>query len=81
MSEVAKSVAEGVSEFREPPDVCRMKTRILSEEEKLTIGTVKAYGNTFIDLIDKNVPSGPDNTLAKRRIEEAVFWAEKAITA
>ena len=58
----------------------RHQYRVLSPEEKIIMATVKTSGQQFLDIV---ATLGNARALdhAKAKIEEAVFWACKHITA
>ena len=80
------------SDRRSENNVMRHEYRVLSENEKVQMKLVKDFGLAFIQKIDNLYDRGvgPDNevvrtgsrelSLAKTKIEEAVFWAVKHIT-
>jgi hypothetical protein len=41
--------------------------------------TLRDGGRTLAELIDADVPDGPEKTLAIRKIQEAVMWANAGI--
>jgi hypothetical protein len=59
----------------------RHQYRVLSEPEKKAMVAIKDYGREFIAHLDRVVPQGRELSLAKTRIEEAVMWAVKGLTA
>jgi hypothetical protein len=59
----------------------RHQYRVLSDEEKETMVWIKDQGLTMMEFIDERVPKGREASLAKTRIEEAVMWAVKGLTA
>jgi hypothetical protein len=59
----------------------RHQYRVLSEEEKLAMVAIKDEGAHFLNMIDKYVQPGREASLARTKIEEAVMWAVKSITA
>lgn len=64
-----------------PEDTMRVAPlEALSSATLGRIATIKEFGQDFYDFCDELPPSA-DMTLAKRKIEEAVMWAVKAITA
>lgn len=66
-------------------DAMRKSYRELTEEEKAQVTAVKDKGAEFIAIIDdiKNSGNGPSRelSLAVTKIEEAVMWAVKHVTA
>lgn len=56
--------------------------RELSERDKATIQLVKSHGQAFINALGSvSIIDGRCAALAKTKIEEAVMWAVKGITA
>jgi hypothetical protein len=53
--------------------------RVLSEEEKLRVEQLKGAGQVFLDLTTE-IGNSRELSLAKTKIEEAVFWAVKHVT-
>ena len=60
-------------------NVMRHKYRVLTDQEKLHMQTVKDKGLEFFAYVD-SVGSSRELSLAKTKIEEAVMWAVKHIT-
>ena len=54
--------------------------RVLSDEEKANMAAVKDAGLSFHDLI-AGLGNSREISLAKTKVEEAVMWAVKHITA
>lgn len=61
-------------------DVFRKQYRELGEEEVSQLHAIRAKANELMDLFEKCGPSR-ENSLAKTKLEEAVMWAVKGITA
>ncbi len=62
-------------------DVMHLYQKILPEEDKVNIQTIKVFGNHFYKFIDNlDVEDYREISLARVKIEEAVMWAVKAIT-
>lgn len=61
------------------PNIMRQEYRVLSEDEKAHIWTVKDLGLKFYAYLD-NLGQSRELSLAKTKIEEAVMWATKHIT-
>lgn len=59
----------------------RHQYRVLSDVEKRDMVTIKDYGLGFMQVIDACVPKGREAALAKTKVEEAVMWAVKGLTA
>lgn len=60
--------------------VMRHEYRQLSDAEKAQVKAIKDAGESFISLVDK-MGSPRDRAIAKTKIEEAVMWGVKAVTA
>ncbi len=58
----------------------RHKYRVLTEEEKYRMQMAKDLGGSFIGLCD-NIGGSRELSIAKTKMEEAVMWACKHITA
>lgn len=80
MSNPHSTKIPSTSDQRTSNNTVRHQYRTLSEEEKTKMLTIKDKGLELIEYIDDNVP-GREGALAKTRIEEAVMWAVKGITA
>lgn len=52
----------------------------MREDTLMAIANIKANGQAFYDALAA-LPQSADMTLAKRKAEEAVMWAVKAVTA
>lgn len=61
-------------------DTMRHKYRVLDEQEKQAMTALKDCGQDFIDLVER-LGSGREYSLAKTKMEEAVMWAVKGLTA
>jgi hypothetical protein len=48
-------------------------------EQVATYQVIRLGGKTLAELIDNNVPDGPEKTTAIRKIQEAVMWANAGI--
>lgn len=67
--------------YYDPTDVARIKQlEPLSEETTAQIMSIKQEGQAFIEAL-MAMPQSAEMTLAKRKIEEAVMWAVKGVTA
>jgi hypothetical protein len=69
------------SDERTVNNTMRHQYRILSDAEKRAMVQLKDMGKSFLAQIDECVPQGRENSLAKTKIEEAVMWAVKGLTA
>lgn len=54
--------------------------RVLSEDEKNLMVEVKDLGAEFLKKLQE-LPQGRETALARTKIEEAVMWAVKGLTA
>lgn len=54
--------------------------RVLNDAEKANMQSIKDHGLAFHDLI-ASMGSSREISLAKTKVEEAVMWAVKGITA
>lgn len=77
---VSTGKVESISDDRVANNVVRHEYRILSDEEKLQMKAVKDLGAEFIRNCDQ-IGRSADLTVAKRKMQEAVFWAVYHITA
>lgn len=59
----------------------RHQYRVLSDAEKEAMLWIKDQALTMMEFIDSRVPKGREASLAKTKIEEAVMWAVKGLTA
>ena len=65
----------------DPSDITRIKpVRQLTEAEVANMNTIKSAGREFFDLV-ASMGNSREISLAKTKIEEAVMWAVKHITA
>lgn len=69
--------------YYDPSDIVRNKQlKPLSTETLAQIDAIKAAGTTFLDVVqDMSGHGSREFSLAKTKIEEAVMWATKAVTA
>ena len=75
MSEVSST-----SDARTINNTMRHAYRVLSDEEKAQMQAIKDAGLAFHDLI-AGMGQSREIALAKTKVEEAVMWAVKHITA
>jgi hypothetical protein len=59
----------------------RHQYRVLTEAEKSAMVRLKDLGLMFMRQIDDCVPAGREASLAKTKVEEAIMWAVKGLTA
>lgn len=73
------------SDDRTANNAMRHEYRRLSDMEKVQMGGFKDLGEAFIALIQsaEEGPAGPrrEYSIAKTKVEEAVMWAVKGLTA
>jgi hypothetical protein len=69
------------SDKRTVNNAMRHQYRVLTEAEKAAMVRIKDEGLIFSELINECVPLGREAALAKTKIEEAVMWAVKGLTA
>ncbi len=79
MSELGR--VHSASDERTVNNVMRHEYRVLTEDEKFAMKQIKDAGLFLIKLIDTSVPQGREASLAKTKVEEAVMWAVKGLTA
>lgn len=68
------------SDARTSNNTMRHKYRTLNEQEKEAMDALKDAGQEFIALIER-LGNGREYALAKTKMEEAVMWAVKGLTA
>lgn len=79
MSEEAQRV-DSASDARTANNAVRHQYRVLTEAEKISMTEIKDTGALFLQLLDFMPPSR-EISIAKTKIEEAVMWAVKGLTA
>jgi len=73
---------DSTSDQRVVNNVVRHEYKVLSEKEKEAVKCFKDDGLRFINSLDHyRMLETREGSLAKTKIEEAVFWAVKHITA
>lgn len=75
-----KETVSSTSDERTVNNVMRHAYRVLSDEEKKNMQDIKDAGLAFHDMLTK-IGSSRELSVAKTKIEEAVMWAVKHITA
>lgn len=71
---------EAKSDERTVNNTVRHAYRVLNEDEKLAMQNIKDLGQEFLDLIAK-LGQGREYSIARTKMEEAVMWAVKGLTA
>lgn len=75
---------DSTSDSRIVNNVLRHEYRVLTDDEKAKVKRIKDMGLEFIKYIDE-ISVGNygayETSIAKQRVEEAVMWAVKYITA
>lgn len=74
------SHVDSTSNERTVNNTMRHQYRVLSEEEKKQMRNIKDMGQQFLDYISA-MSSSREISIAKTKIEEAVMWAVKHVTA
>ena len=69
------------SDARTVNNAMRHQYRVLTTDEKAAMLRIKDLGLEFVQSITNCVPNGREASLAKTKIEEAVMWAVKGLTA
>lgn len=76
-----KKMVDSAGDDRTANNVMRHEYRVLGDDEKLAMKTIKDKGLEFHEYLEKTFPVGSrELSLAKTKIEEAVMWAVKHIT-
>lgn len=70
---------DSTADSRVQNNVLRHEYKVLSDFEKLAMKSIKDIGLEFIEAVD-TLGQSRELSLAKTKVEEAVFWAVKAIT-
>lgn len=71
---------DSTSDSRTVNNTMRHAYRVLSDEEKATMAKIKDMGLEFHSFVD-GVGQSRELSIAKTKIEEAVMWAVKHVTA
>jgi hypothetical protein len=71
---------DSASDDRTANNAVRHQYRVLSEAEKISMQEIKDRGADFLSLLGFMPPSR-EMSIAKTKIEEAVMWAVKGLTA
>jgi hypothetical protein len=72
---------DSASDDRTVNNVMRHEYRVLTEPEKIAMKVLKDKGLDLIEEIESILPKGREASLAKTRVEEAIMWAVKGLTA
>lgn len=62
-------------------NVMRHAPKTLTTDEMILITRIKDKGLELYELLDNQCPQSREVALAKTKVEEAVMWAVKSITA
>lgn len=71
---------DSASDERTVNNIVRHQYRVLNDEEKASMVSLKDWGAGFIHDIRNKVPEGREASLAVTKVEEAVMWAVKGLT-
>jgi hypothetical protein len=71
---------ESTSDARTVNNIMRHQYRVLTDAEKANMQAIKDMGLQFHELV-AGIGNSREISLAKTKIEEAVMWAVKHITA
>ena len=74
------ATVDSTSDARTVNNTMRHAYRVLTDDEKAAMQSVKDAGLAFHDLIAR-LGSSREISLAKTKVEEAVMWAVKHLTA
>lgn len=72
---------DSASDERTVNNTMRHQYRVLTDAEKLSMVAIKDAGEHFLVTLLDHVPAGREASLAKTKLEEAVMWAVKGLTA
>ncbi len=70
---------ESTEDARVGSSPVRHQYRVLSEQEKLQVSAIKDAGQDFLDTLPRE--TSRELSIARTKIEEAVMWAVKHVTA
>jgi hypothetical protein len=76
-----RETVESTSDERTVNNTMRHQYRVLNDEEKAAMQAVKDCGEEFLKTLHNVCRESRETSLAKTKIEEAVMWAVKGITA
>lgn len=77
---MAPETVDSASDERTVNNTMRHQYRVLNDAEKANMQAIKDKGLEFFSWVD-GIGSSREISLAKTKIEEAVMWAVKSITA
>jgi hypothetical protein len=72
---------DSTSDERTANNAMRHQYRVLTEPEKAAVTAVKDAGRSLLDTLERYCQPGRETSLARTKVEEAVMWAVKGITA
>jgi hypothetical protein len=73
------TTVDSTSDERTVNNVMRHEYRVLTDDEKSAMQTIKDQGLALWNVFD-NIGQSREMSLAKTKIEEAVMWAVKHLT-
>lgn len=73
-------VVNSTSDERTVNNTMRSSYRVLNDDEKKAVDDIKVMGTIFVDYLEE-LGSSRENSIAKTKMEEAVMWAVKGLTA
>lgn len=77
---MAPDTVQSTSDQRSVNNTMRHQYRVLTDVEKANIQAIKDEGMRFHELVS-GLGNSRETSIAKTKIEEAVMWAVKSITA
>jgi hypothetical protein len=72
---------DGTSDERTVNNDVRHQYRVLTEPEKKAVTAVKDAGHSMLATLERYCQPGRETSLARIKVEEAVMWAVRGITA
>jgi hypothetical protein len=72
---------DSTSDERINNNTMRHQYRVLSDAEKGALDRIKDWGNDGLNMVMGCTPPGRERSIAITKIEEAVMWAVKGLTA
>lgn len=72
---------DSASDDRTVNNTMRHQYRVLSDAEKERMVRIKDWGAHGLNVLQDCVPVGRERSLAITKLEEAVMWAVKGLTA